>query len=212
MQEERIAQLEQFYRALHPIVREWGSVMSRDPLMMDVCSGEGVSALNIAKTFHAKSVVLSDIRNILRVSLPPNAKFEFADVCSPNFAQKYRGKMDVITCTMSLHELMNPIMALQNMLSVVPRNGLVFIVDYAEGGWAQQAKRAQSGEGVNHYLSDLQNIRMFGLDTNTGIKHFWETSVFPGIPGEASLSFRGEIYTLVYQQKAWGEYKPVPPQ
>ncbi len=188
--------------------------MYRDGVMLDIGTGEGIIALEMAKEFGVSKVFLTDIKKYLLVELPSNAVFQILDVCGGDFVKRFQNKVTLVTCLKTFHEFADPFQAAVNLISVLPLRGMVFIMDHTEEGW-DYLRRTAMDEGLGaqfHHEQDMERIRKSGLhlDTDEGIRDFWETWFFPRVPGECHLTFHGLMYSTVYIARQWGEVKPFP--
>lgn len=62
-----------------------------------------------------------------------------------------------------------------------------------------------------HFREDMARVESggFGLDTDAGIRRFWG-ALFPHLPGECCLLFHGDVYSVLYLPRQWGEVKEPP--
>lgn len=210
---EKEKKVNESWELMRPIIEFCKERLPPKPIILDVGSGEGILALKMAKTLKARKVILTDIVNSLVVQLPSNAEFHQVNVCSTEFLQKFQNRVQVVICFTAFHEFSDPIAALQNLISVLPIGGTTLIFDYSEQGWAHQRiiTITEGSDSVLHFQEDIERIRQMGLDTDEGIKEFWERTFFPRVPGQCHLFFNGDLYTVVYIARQWGEVKPIPP-
>ncbi len=202
------------YQSIKPAVQFVAKHLHhKDGRLLDVGTGEGIIALEVAQEFGASEVIFADVEDFLLVELPSNAKFQIIDVCSRDFLSKFQNKVTAVTCFKAFHEFEDPFQAAVNLISILPHNGILFLLDLTEKGWEhmEQINHEQGGGALLHHKDDLERIRSKGLKLNTdqGIKDFWE-GLFPRIPGKCNLQFIGEMYSVIYVAKQWGEVKPFP--
>ena len=217
-QSNRYAALEESYQSMRHMF-QFLSRFYAGGTFLDVGSGEGILSLKIAEDLKAHRIILIDFAHKPVVNLPPHAEFHFADVQSEEFVQQFQNKANVVVCQCVLHELPGPIIAATNVIRILPISGVGLILDYSEQGWARQRAIADAGEEQypGHYEEDMMRVRFMSqvlglnLDSNAGIRTFWEEGFFPRVPGECCLSFSGDLYSILYIPKQWGEVKEPPP-
>lgn len=182
---------------------------------LDVGSGEGIISLKMAEDLQARRVILTDNTHKPVVVLPSHAEFYFVDVQSEEFVRQFQNQANVVVCQCVLHEVPKPVTAAVNLIRVLPIGGMSLILDYSEEGWAHQRAMAATGDAQcqTHFVEDMVRIKFvgFGFDTDAGIRRFWEEGLFPRVPGECSLSFNGDLYSVLYIPRQWGEVKESPP-
>lgn len=204
---EREAEAHQAYQALfEPIIRHWEPAIRKhypNPTLLDAGCGEGYFSLHIGNTLGANRLILTDRANILAVPLPQNAEFHQLDMCSPQFRQQFHGQPDVLICMEAFHQLQYPIQGVTNLFSVLRQGAIGLLFDYSESGWSRRRKEAK-------YAAAYASAKVTGVDTDAGIRHFWEQRVFPGVPGHTILSFHGEFYMVSYLSWNWGKFKKAP--
>lgn len=210
---ERKKKINQSWELMRDIIEFCGKRLPPEPVILDVGSGEGILALKIAGTLKAKKVILTDIVDSLEVQLPRNAEFHQVDLCSMDFLQKFQNRVQVVICLRSFHEFSDPVGAMRNLFGVLPIGGTTLIFDYSKQGWAHQRTitLAEDPTSILHFQKDIKKAEQDDLNTDEGIREFWEGMVFPRVPGECHLFFNGDIYTVVYTARQWGEVKPIPP-
>lgn len=209
---DRNAGIELLYQGLGPMVRFLGQKVGLGKDFLDVGSGEGIISLKVAEDLQARRVVLVD-RHPPIVELPAHAEFHQLDVHSKEFVRRFQNKVEVVLCLNALHEFDNITLAVTNIISILPISGIALILDYSEEGWERQRSNAVSGtvHCREHFIEDMGRAQSFGLDTNSGIREVWEDGFFPRMPGECCLSFGGDLYSVLYVPRQWGEVKEPPP-
>lgn len=211
--------IEQSYQLMRPMFQYVGRTVGAGGTFLDVGSGEGILSLKIAEDLQARRIILTDNAYRPMVDLPPHAEFHFCDVQSEEFVEQFQNKANVVVCQCVLHELPEPVTAAVNLIRVLPIGGAGLTLDYSEQGWAHQRAMAAAGEELcpGHFVDDMMRIRVvsqrlgFGLDTDAGIRKFWEEGLFPRVPGECALAFSGDLYGVLYIPRQWGEVKEPPP-
>lgn len=207
---ERQASLDQTYQSLKPMFQHMQRMLRGVSVLLDVGSGEGYLSLKMAEDLKAARAILVDKLEPL-VDLPPNVTFRMFDIHDSNFVRSFQNKVQLITCFFAFHEFEDPIIAATNIISILPIGGNAVFVDYSQEGWKKHAQLIGNGDlaAQLHLHDDIQRTMMFGLDTNVGIRHFWE-SLFPRFPGECGIVFGGDTYKVFYIPKQWGEVKEPP--
>lgn len=204
--------MDEFYVGFEPVIACWATLFKNNPVVLDAGCGEGLLALKIAETFRAKKLILTDRVNIIDVDIPVYAEFHQIDICSAGFLERFRNQMHVVVSTMVFHEFANPLHGLANLFGILPEGGLALLIDHSEAGWRHQEGVAEAEGTIEHYRRDIENVKRIGIDTDAGIKGFWERKIFPMFPGQAHLCFYTGLYAVAYRAWKWGRVKPVPPR
>jgi SAM-dependent methyltransferase len=197
--------------------REYFEALARPikpvPVLLDAGCGNGYASLKLAEYFQPQKFILADIENNLEVQLPSNVEFQRVDVCSPDFLARFQSRVTAVVCVLALHEINDIVAAVGNLIQVLPQGGVTIFIDRSQQGWRVQRERCvlQGVEAMQHVSQDIARVVRFGLDTNSGIRRFWEKGVFPRVPGETYLAFNGYVYTVLYIAKQWGQVKQPPP-
>lgn len=215
-QSTRRKAIEQSYQSMRPVFQSLSRVVGVGVggACLDVGSGEGILSIIIAQDLQARRIILTDQAHRPVVGLPPHAEFHFADVQSEAFVQQFQNQANAVVCLCVLHEVANPVSAAVNLIRLLPIGGAGLSLDYAAPGWAQE--RAIAAAGAEHYPGHFKVVRvvrqLFGVgwDTDAGIRFFWE-SLFPRLPGECCLTCNGDLSSLFYIPRQWGEAQKPPP-
>jgi hypothetical protein len=169
--------------------------------MVDVGSGNGKLALEIARLIEAKRLILIDKKNKLEVPLPPHAKFFQMDIYSDEFLYCIP-QADVMTCIRTFHEFPDPCSAAMRFISKT--HGVLIIRDWMEKGWERILKEDQQirdekkrKEELAHDEEDLQLVRKNRLYTPEEIRRFWKI-IDQNVPGLMEFHFGIETYVVVY--------------
>ncbi len=206
--------MEQSYRGISPMIRYLGDKIGPGNTFLDAGSGEGAISLMMAQDLQSGRIILVDKINGPEVSLPPNAEFHRSDIESEGFVRRFQNMANIVICLNVLHELENPVCAAINLIRILPIGGASLILDYTEQGGDRQSHIAIQGDVrcLLHHQRDLVTTRQFGLNSNHGIRRFWDHGIFPRVPGECLLSFSGDLYSVLYIPHQWGEVKEPPPE
>ncbi len=210
---KRKALLEASYALMRPLILDLARQLFRPGFtMLDIGSGEGLLALKMAADFGAGNVILIDNEKRPNVKLPLNAKFYLMDALSSTMLEKFQNKIDLVTCLNAFHEFDDPLAAAGQLISVLHSQGVAVVFEYTEEGWHKARQLSMSsGDGPHrHFNKDVRRAQALGLDTNRGIRDFWEQRVFPGVPGQCNLTFMNELYLFLYIARQWGEVKEPP--
>jgi len=172
-----------------------------DLRMVDVGSGDGKIALEIAKLIGAKEVILIDKENRLEVPLTSQVKFFQMDAESEEFFYLVPDA-DVMTCLRTFHEFSNPFsMAIKMALKT---RGILIVHDWMEKGWQRILKEDQQIEDaekrkreLSHDWEDIQKVRRNHLYTKEEIRHFWNL-VALYLEGKLEYRWGIESYVVIY--------------
>lgn len=186
---EREKKIDESWKVISSFIEDFRKCLPPEPILLDVGSGEGILALRIAETLKAKKIILTDTEDFLTVQLPSNAEFHQVDVCSPDFLRKFQNRVQVVICLAAFHEFSDPIGAVKNLFGVLSIRGTTLILDYSKQGWARQRTitLAEDPTSILHFQKDIKRAEQTGLNTNKGIRKFWEETFFPRVPGECHL-------------------------
>ena len=213
---ERVREIHMTHEGVKPMMVSLSRVSGVcTDTMLDVGSGEGIMTLLMAEDLRAKKIILTDAASSPVVPLPAHAEFHLIDVCSKAFLEKFQNNVGVVTCFAAFHEFKDPWAAAGQLIMVLPHGGVTLIFDGSEVGWVHLGERVlKSGDEsvIQHYREDIRRVRRSGLDTDAGIRNFWEEKVFPKVPGRTDLTFMGDAYMVSYFARQWGEVKQPSPE
>ncbi len=147
---------------------------------MMIGSGQGNFARLAAWWFESSELIMVDHE------VPPDPFDEVCpeifvkvDVTSEEFVDQLTGKADIILCFMVTHELSDPSKGVINILRVLPKEdgSIAWFLDLAAHRWRNMATEslAELSEFFrNHALSDLENVRRFGLNDEPTVKLLYQ--------------------------------------
>lgn len=210
---DRRSAIEQSYQSMRPFIQFLGQNVDVGCTFLDVGSGEGILSLKMAKDLQARRVILIDSVNNPVVDLPSQVEFHIINVTSPEFVHSFQNKANVVICLNAFHEFEDPAAAASNMINIIPIYGILLILDYSQEGWRRQLNIAVDSDAItqSHFQEDMERLQQTGFSTDSGIREFWEKFLFPQVPGECILSFSGDLYSVLYVPRQWGEVKEPPP-
>lgn len=214
LSESRKKQIDASFENLRDFFEHLAKPISSGTILLDVGCGDGYFDLKVAEVFKPEKIILTDIEDSLAVQLPPNAEFHRVDVCSDDFLKRFQNRVQVVICIATLHEIPDVFRAITNLVTVLPKDGVAFILDRTREGWLRQCEicKEEGADSIRHFKQDIDRATRLGLNSNKGIRQFWEEGFFPKVPGATQLFFNGDLYTVLYIAKQWGEVKPIPPE
>ena len=151
--------------------------------LLVVGSGMGQMARLAAWCFEAGELHLVDFKvepDEFEAFCPET--FYKLDVLSDTFIEQIIGKVDVILCFMTVHELADPQKGICNILKVLPvqQGCFAWFMDISAYRWQQQKAEGLSAvpeEWAEHVRADLANVERYGLDDQDVVYSLYEAAV-----------------------------------
>ena len=99
-------------------------------------------------------------------------EFHQLDVTKPEFVTTLAGRVDLLFCHMTVHELTDPLQGLVNMLTVTPKTGgLAWFFDFGPRYFLHPPIDPDTDE---HVRQDVANARRHGLDDPSQLFSLYE--------------------------------------
>lgn len=130
------------------------AAISKDMRVLEIATGTGLIALNIANSAHSIEAIdfaPQMIKAARKKTVPPNVQFSIMDATALSFPDH---RFDVVIISNALHIMPSPELVLQNIKRVLKPDGLLIAPTFSHG------HRKQTGRSMNARI-----LKLIGFET-----------------------------------------------